>query len=118
MNRGDVLDLGNLGKAASDAAASGDMDKVIQLLDKAEKILSNPFVQQLLGIKKEPPYQNADVQQAVQIVEKVPEGAIIPRTQVHAKLMAMMNQADEQQLMELIGQYGGDNAAKTIKEGP
>jgi hypothetical protein len=118
MNRGDVLDLGNLGKAAGKAAAEGDIDKVIQLLDKVDKILGNPLVQQILGIKQQPPYQSAAVEPAVQIVEKVPDGVIVPKSQVHAKLFSMANQMDEQQLMALLSQYGGGDVAEKVKENP
>ena len=115
MNRGDFLNLGDLGKAGAKAAADGDIDKVIQLLDKADKILGNPLVQQFLNLKKpEPAYQNAVPEPAVQIIEKVPEGAVVPKSEVHGKLFSMMNKLDASQLMSLLSQYGGEGAAEQI----
>ncbi len=117
MNRGDVLDLGSLGKAAGKAAEEGDIDKVLALLDKADKLLNNPLIQGFLGTKQPvPPYQNAQPETAPAIIEKVPDGAIMPASEVHAKIMKMMNRMDSAQLMGLLSQYGGEDAAKAIEK--
>lgn len=130
MNRGDVLDLGSLGKAAGKAAEEGDIDKVLALLDKADKLLNNPLIQGFLGVKQPaPPYQaaerssdslpaiagrNAQLETAPAIIEKVPDGAIMPASEVHAKIMKMMNRMDPAQLMGLLSHYGGENASQII----
>lgn len=119
MNRGDVLDLGSLGKAAGKAAEEGDLDKVLTLLDKADRLLNNPLVQGFLGIKNpEPPYQNAQPETAPAVIEKIPDGAIMPASEVHAKLMRMMNKMDPAQLMGLLSHYGGEDATKAIEKEP
>jgi len=117
VNRGDVLDLGSLGKAAGKAAEEGDIDKVLALLDKADKLLNNPLIQGFLGVKQPaPPYQAAQPETAPAIIEKVPDGAIMPASEVHAKIMKMMNRMDPAQLMGLLSHYGGENAVKAIEE--
>jgi len=113
MNRGDILDLGNLGKTVGKAAAEGDIDKVLALLDKADKLLNNPLIQGFLGMKSKP-YQVPVTAPAV--IEKVPDGAIIPASDVHAKIMRMMNRMDSDQLMGLLSQYGGENATQAIEK--
>lgn len=119
MNRGDVLDLGSLGKAAGKAAEEGDIDKVLALLDKADKLLNNPLIQGFLGVKQPaPPYQNAQLETAPAIIEKVPDGAIMPASEVHAKIMKMMNRMDPAQLMGLLSAYGGENASRIISDSP
>ena len=119
VNRGDVLDLGSLGKAAGKAAEEGDIDKVLALLDKADKLLNNPLIQGFLGTKQPvPPYQNAQPVTAPAIIEKVPDGAIVPASEVHAKIMKMMNRMDPAQLMGLLSHYGGENASRIISDSP
>ena len=115
MNRGDVLNLGDLGKMGSKAVEEGDMDKLLQLLDKADKLLNNPLVQGLLGTgPKKPMYNDAAPIPAVQIVEKAPEGAVIPKSEIHAKLFSMMNKMEDAQLMALLSNYGGEDVAKKV----
>jgi len=111
MNRGDILNLGDLGKMGAKAVEEGDMDKLLQLLDKADKLLSNPLVQGLLGPKK-PVYNDAIP--AVQIVEKVPDGAVIPKSAIHGKLFSMMNKMEPEQLMALLSTYGGEENAQKV----
>jgi hypothetical protein len=115
VNRGDVLDLGSLGKAAGKAAEEGDIDKVLALLDKADKLLNNPLIQGFLGTKQPvPPYQNAQPVTAPAIIEKVPDGAIVPASEVHAKIMKMMNRMDPAQLMGLLSHYGGETVVEAV----
>jgi len=116
MIRGDVLDLGTLGQAAGKAASEGDIDKVLSLLDKADKLLNNPLIQGFLGLKTpQPMHENAETVPVVQVVSEVPKGAIVPTSEVHAKMYGMMQKMNAEQLMGLLSQYGGEDAKKAVE---
>lgn len=99
--RGKTISIGDL--AAPDNAPS-DMDNLLKLLDKADKLLNNPIVQQVLGIK---PQQPAPAPADYQPMPALPELAIVARSQVHLRIFQTLNRFDENQLMAMLEKFGG-----------
>jgi hypothetical protein len=107
--RGKTIPLSGIGKTA---APSSDMDSLLQLLDKADKLLNNPLVQHFLGLKAQARVTQTDYQPA----PSLPELAIVARSPVHHRIYTIMNRFDEGQLLELFKQYGGQIDEKVLKE--
>lgn len=108
--RGKTIPLGDLVRGVNEGGnATDDMDKLLNLLDKAEKLLNNPLVQQFLGIRLQ------TQEPKVEYVEKIPENALVPRSELHNKIFKTLNRMDDKQLVELFRKYGGKDVEKVLE---
>lgn len=101
LMRGKTISLGEL---AEETASSSDMDNLLKLLDKADRLLNNPIVQQVLGMKQQ---REPQPERDYQPMPSLPELAIVARSPVHFRIYQMMNRVDENQLVAMIQKYGG-----------
>lgn len=126
MERGQTLSLDDLMPTPIIPAVVGgngggaDLENILKVLEKVEKLLGNPVIQQvlvgILGGNQAPKaaIDRVDKMPAVEIVEKVvekaPAGSIIPSSPTHAKLIHVFNKLPEAAIQSMIQQMGGEEA--------
>lgn len=117
LEKGKVLDIGKL-TTESAGGELGDLDKVLKLLDKVDKLLGNPLVQQVLGIKAQQSQGYPHEPPSVPMPEaSVMPNTIVARSEVHRRIFETLNKLDENQIIGMLEKYGGqiDGAQEIAK---